>query len=300
MAGKKKFGTFAGVFTPSILTILGVIMYMRMGWVVGNAGLIGTIIIILIAHVIAVSTGLTRYLNHIEQTNQFVQALDYNEGVENELSFYYKKLFTGSHLGHLNPLYKNKELTAAYNAVGRIDSGVSGALMIIGESLSGKTFFIENISNSLITGEKVFVNPPVKQSFDASDIRRALQNSFGKKGSAESILNHINPKTILIFDDLENWWVKAPKGNKAINYLAELIEKFGNKHYFLLSCNIFSFDIIRQVSHLEKQLLATIIVPPASKSELKEILWNRHRTAGAELWYNNQVFNNTKKNRLLL
>ena len=59
MAGAKKFGTFGGVFTPSILTILGVIMYMRLGWVVGNAGLYGTIIIILIAHVISVTTGLS-------------------------------------------------------------------------------------------------------------------------------------------------------------------------------------------------------------------------------------------------
>jgi len=56
---KKKFGTFEGVFTPSILTILGVIMYMRLGWVVGNAGLIGAIVIIIIAHVIAVTTGLS-------------------------------------------------------------------------------------------------------------------------------------------------------------------------------------------------------------------------------------------------
>ncbi|SDW92352.1 transporter, cation-chloride cotransporter (CCC) family [Lutibacter oricola] len=59
MAVGKKFGTFAGVFTPSILTILGVIMYMRLGWVVGNAGLIGAIMIIILAHVIAVSTGLS-------------------------------------------------------------------------------------------------------------------------------------------------------------------------------------------------------------------------------------------------
>ena len=59
MAKANKFGTFAGVFTPSILTILGVIMYMRLGWVVGNAGLIGAIIIILIAHIIAVTTGLS-------------------------------------------------------------------------------------------------------------------------------------------------------------------------------------------------------------------------------------------------
>jgi len=59
MEGKKKFGTFAGVFTPSILTILGVIMYLRMGWVVGNAGLASSIIIIVLAHVISVSTGLS-------------------------------------------------------------------------------------------------------------------------------------------------------------------------------------------------------------------------------------------------
>ena len=59
MSKTKKFGTFAGVFTPSILTILGVIMYMRLGWVVGNAGLLGAILIIIIAHVISISTGLS-------------------------------------------------------------------------------------------------------------------------------------------------------------------------------------------------------------------------------------------------
>ena len=42
-----------------MLTILGVIMYMRMGWVVGNAGLWGTMVIIILAHVISVTTGLS-------------------------------------------------------------------------------------------------------------------------------------------------------------------------------------------------------------------------------------------------
>ncbi len=58
MSKAKKFGTFAGVFTPSVLTILGVIMYMRLGWVVGQAGLINTILIIFIAHLISITTGL--------------------------------------------------------------------------------------------------------------------------------------------------------------------------------------------------------------------------------------------------
>lgn len=59
MSKEKKFGTFAGVFTPSVLTILGVIMYLRMGWVVGNVGLTGTVLIVLLAHVISISTGLS-------------------------------------------------------------------------------------------------------------------------------------------------------------------------------------------------------------------------------------------------
>jgi len=39
----KKFGAFEGVFPPTLLTILGAVMYLRTGWVVGEAGLLGTL-----------------------------------------------------------------------------------------------------------------------------------------------------------------------------------------------------------------------------------------------------------------
>ena len=53
------FGTFAGVYTPSILTILGVIMYLRFGWVVGNVGLIQTLVIVTICTSITALTALS-------------------------------------------------------------------------------------------------------------------------------------------------------------------------------------------------------------------------------------------------
>ena len=53
------FGTFAGVFTPSILTILGVIMYLRFGWVVGNVGLLGALTIVTICTAITFMTALS-------------------------------------------------------------------------------------------------------------------------------------------------------------------------------------------------------------------------------------------------
>ncbi len=55
----RKFGTFGGVFTPNVLTILGVIMFLRLGWVVGNAGFLGAVAIILLAKTVTVCTGLS-------------------------------------------------------------------------------------------------------------------------------------------------------------------------------------------------------------------------------------------------
>ncbi|MBW1775426.1 MAG: amino acid permease, partial [Deltaproteobacteria bacterium] len=49
-------GTFPGVFTPSILTILGIILFLRMGYVVGSAGLGGALLIIGLANAISVLT----------------------------------------------------------------------------------------------------------------------------------------------------------------------------------------------------------------------------------------------------
>lgn len=53
------FGTFKGVYTPSVLTIFGVIMYLRFGWVLGNVGLGGTLLIVTLATSITFMTGLS-------------------------------------------------------------------------------------------------------------------------------------------------------------------------------------------------------------------------------------------------
>jgi len=56
---KNQFGTFAGVFTPSILTILGVIMFLRAGFVIGQAGIINTILILCAAETISLLTAIS-------------------------------------------------------------------------------------------------------------------------------------------------------------------------------------------------------------------------------------------------
>ncbi|MEZ4612366.1 MAG: amino acid permease [Caldilineaceae bacterium] len=57
--GARLFNTFDGVFLPTLLTILGAVMYLRTGWIVGNAGLLGAWSIITLANVITFCTGLS-------------------------------------------------------------------------------------------------------------------------------------------------------------------------------------------------------------------------------------------------
>lgn len=52
-------GTFGGVFTPSILTILGIILFLRLGYVVGNVGLARALMIIGLANAISVLTSIS-------------------------------------------------------------------------------------------------------------------------------------------------------------------------------------------------------------------------------------------------
>lgn len=52
-------GAFAGVFTPSILTILGIILFLRLGYVVGSAGLRNALLMIGIATLVSVLTSIS-------------------------------------------------------------------------------------------------------------------------------------------------------------------------------------------------------------------------------------------------
>ena len=54
-----KLGTFVGVYLPTVLTILGVIMFLRTGWLVGHLGLARAILVVVAANIITIITTLS-------------------------------------------------------------------------------------------------------------------------------------------------------------------------------------------------------------------------------------------------
>jgi len=110
-----KFGMFGGVFTPSVLTIIGVVLFLRTGWLVGNAGLLGALIIIGIAHTVTIATGLS--LSSIT-TNIRIGAGGAYSIIAKSLG-----LEVGGAIGI--PLYLSQAISAAFYIAGFTEAWVS-------------------------------------------------------------------------------------------------------------------------------------------------------------------------------
>ncbi|MGA1843980.1 MAG: Na-K-Cl cotransporter [bacterium] len=102
------FGTFAGVFTPAVLTILGVILFLRAGWVVGNAGLAGALAIIVISNLITLSTGLS--------LSTIATSMDIGGGGNYYLISRTLGLAAGGSIGI--PLYLSQAISIAFYIIG--------------------------------------------------------------------------------------------------------------------------------------------------------------------------------------
>jgi len=107
-SGARRFGTFGGVFVPNVLTILGIILFMRTGWVVGNAGLTNAIIIIALANLITLATGFS------------LSAISTNIEVRTGGAYYIISRSLGSEIGGSIgvPLFFSQAISVAFYIIG--------------------------------------------------------------------------------------------------------------------------------------------------------------------------------------
>ena len=106
--GKGRFGTLAGVFTPTTLTILGLILFLRTGYVVGQSGLLGAFLIIMLANMISFLTGLS------------LSAVGTNMHVKTGGAYYMISRTLGLEIGGAIgiPLYLSQAISVAFYIIG--------------------------------------------------------------------------------------------------------------------------------------------------------------------------------------
>ncbi|MEL7360710.1 MAG: amino acid permease, partial [Bacteroidota bacterium] len=121
MPAAGRFGTFAGVFTPNVLTILGIILFLRTGWVVGQAGLYGALIIIALANAISFLTGLS--------LSAIATSMDVKAGGNYYLISRSLGLEIGGAIGI--PLYLSQAISVAFYIIGFTEA-ISGLAVVQG------------------------------------------------------------------------------------------------------------------------------------------------------------------------
>lgn len=128
---KHYFGTLVGVFIPSLLMMFGVILFLRMGWLVGNAGLYQSLAIITVSAMLVFLTTLsltTTATNSSIGGGGLYYIISRSFGIE-----------VGSAIGI--PLYVRQCLSIAFCVVGFAES----AIPLLMEFFPNKTFTLAEV-----------------------------------------------------------------------------------------------------------------------------------------------------------
>jgi amino acid transporter len=217
----------------------------------------------------------------------FVDGISLSKQTEKKLPFYYNQLFTGKHTAPTELLHNRKtELAAVKKAMDRFNEGKNGAILFTGEPQSGKTYLMQNALNLYFPKNVVTVTAPSDGVSKGTDsLNSAFAMATGLKGSSSEIVKQLPKKSTLVFEDLELWWTRTPSGSESLEQIIELIKRYGHIHVFVLDCNRYFYEHIRQFLPIDEQLLATITTGSLTISQITETILNRHHSGGMKfIW----------------
>ncbi len=224
------------------------------------------------------------YSNALARSRDFVDRVNPRPMVMRLLPFYYKQLFIGKQsLGSAQMSSRDRELKMAQVAVKRMSSGLGGAMMVVGEFLSGKTYFCEHVATTLFSGRLYRINPPAGGSSEVSDLKAAFSRSLQSTGSIKRMISAIPRGAVFLLGDLELWWERRTGGDAVIRLIGALIEEFGKEHYFILNTGVHTYPLLRQLTELEEHIISTIVMSPFSRENLRETILIRHYSGGLHM-----------------
>lgn len=216
----------------------------------------------------------------------FLDKISIKSNVAETLPFYYQQLFTGKHINDNQTITNRKnELEIVQTAITRIDSGINAGIVILGESLSGKTFLANHVANHLIEGKVYRIKTKLNQSTDKSELKRAFESATGIHENINKILNKVNAKSVFLFEDIEQWCLKTKDGAIILDEISRLIEKYGTRHYFIFTSNIHAYQALSTTTTLVDNIISSVILNPLNAKDLVEVIKNRHNIGGLDFVY---------------
>lgn len=227
----------------------------------------------------------------------FVETVKPRKSVLKQVPFYYQQLFNSKHGSNVSFMRnRERELEMAEKAFNRINAGFKGGILVLGEPLSGKSFFSEIIAKQFSSKSKIYkIEPPVTGSININDFQRVLKKQLGSDKPIDSTLKSLKKSSVIIFNDIELWWERSKNGNLIIKEIINLITTYSKDLTFIINCNIHAFQLIKQQNQFHTVFISTISLSPSSINSIRDSILTRHQTVGYEFSLNGVNENELKQ-----
>jgi len=235
-----------------------------------------------------------KYLTNINpgspDANEILDIIDQlipNKKVYQHVPVFYRNLFSGkSKISEEFWVDRNEEFSEIKQAMQRHINGISGAVLINGVQGSGKTALSRYAANNLVKKSNVFwIDPPVNGSVDPKILLTCMQQQVINMTNFDDIFNILPHNSIIVMNDIELWWERNHKGDEVLNKILDLIETYSKKVFFILTCNKYSYNVIKETLPLREHLLSVIECGKFNTEQLQNLIIYRHKSSGLKLKY---------------
>lgn len=220
------------------------------------------------------------------QLKRFVDGLENGNGSVANLPFYYKQLFVGKSSPSVEQMLCREEETEQAFSMLQSPNPDNHAILVLGEPLSGKSYFSEAVAKKINSGKVVKILPPSNGSVRVVDLVSTLQKQLKTSARGMRILNGFPKGTVFIFEDIELWWQRNNPGGNAIKFLVELVEENKSKYAFILNVNRFAFPIMEAQGLFDHLNASKVYLSNFTPNALRELLLKRHAAGGLRLELN--------------
>ncbi len=214
----------------------------------------------------------------------FYESVSPSSEVLSALPVYYKQLFVGKHAPRENLfIHREREIQQAKQAVKRLKLGSGGAIVALGDSLSGKSFFIEMASRIIDTEFVYRIDPPPTGSTNPDNLLKIVAHQIGVESRGIDTFGQAPVGSVFLFDDLELWWARHAEGWKTIELFCDVVERYSRDYIFIVSMNSNAYRLIKNRRRFANAFIETIPMAPFTLKKLEEALVERHKTGGLQI-----------------
>lgn len=229
----------------------------------------------------------------------FVESISPDPNALKSLPFYYQQLFIGKHAAKENLFHsRHREMAFAQAGLEHIENNSGGGILVLGDALSGRTFFCDMLCLKKPDAKVFQINAPIGGSVNPTHFWHKINLQIGSGDEESESLDKAPLGSIFLINDLELWWERHPDGWGVIQEVIRLIELHGKDYTFIANMNTGAFKLLRTNSRFTNAFISIIPLTPFTFKRLEATILNRHRTGGLTLELDGIAEDQVSKRRL--